>query len=306
MLHLLRLSIIASSALTLTACVWQGNARPDQGEAFALSYSPSIADADSCASAINSSLPDDDTLVRTIAPLPGDEIRLFNWNVQKNANPAMLADMQAIATNADLVLLQEATLGNRRYSSEDGGYHWAFAPGYQTSAELTGVMTASKVAPITHCSFSNLEPWLGSPKATNVTQYALSGRDDTLLVINLHLINFTLGIQNMQAQLDEALAMVKQHRGPVIVSGDLNTWSEARNESVNNAFLNAGMEAVAWETDLRKRFFGHAVDHIYIRGLQAEPGTSHEVYSSDHNPLSVVLKLEQTVASDAYIGDENG
>jgi endonuclease/exonuclease/phosphatase (EEP) superfamily protein YafD len=304
--HLLRLSIVVGVALTLASCAWQGGLQPDQPEAFALSYATSIDDAESCATAINASSSISNAISPRVTPLPGDEIRVFNWNVQKNATPGMLQDMRALASNADLVLLQEATLRNRRHSSEDGGYHWAFAPGYETSRELTGVMTASKVAPITHCSFKNLEPWLGSPKATNITQYALADRDDTLLVINLHLINFTLGIQNMQHQLDEALAMIEKHQGPVIISGDFNTWSEARDRSVNESLVNAGLQPVAWQIDLRKRFFGYAVDHMYIRGLQAEPGSSHQVYSSDHNPLSVVLKLNQPATASTYQGDDNG
>jgi endonuclease/exonuclease/phosphatase (EEP) superfamily protein YafD len=282
--------------------VWQGGLQAPKSDAFALSYASSIADAESCATAIN----DNNHRNTDAVTLPNDEIRLFNWNVQKNTGANMQQDMSELATQADLILLQEATLGSSRLSSADGGFHWAFAPGYETTRELTGVMTASKVAPITHCSFRNIEPWLGSPKATNVTQYALADRDDTLLVINLHLINFTLGIENMQEQLDEALAMVEKHWGPVIISGDFNTWSEARDQSVSTSLLNAGLHPVSYETDVRRRFFGHAVDHIYIKGMRAEPATSYEVSSSDHNPLSVVLKLNETAIASAYNSDDNG
>ena len=53
----------------------------------------------------------------------------------------------------------------------------------------------SKATPLTQCSFRYSEPWLRTPKATNVTQYSLGGRDETLLVVNMHMVNFALGVR---------------------------------------------------------------------------------------------------------------
>ena len=69
----------------------------------------------------------------------------------------------------------------------------SFAQGYQRDQLSTGVMTASRIAPLAQCSLTHYEPWLKSPKATSITEYALQGTDNTLLVVNVHLINFTFG-----------------------------------------------------------------------------------------------------------------
>ena len=130
-----------------------------------------------------------------------------------------------------------------------------------------------------------------SPKATNITEYALEDSEQTLLVINLHLINFTIGVEAMRQQLLQALSFVEQHSGPVIVSGDFNTWNENRRELVADTLNSHGLKAVTYDNDHRKRFLGHALDHTYIRDITAARGTSYAVDTSDHNPVSVTLEL---------------
>ena len=87
-------------------------------------------------------------------------------------------------------------------------------------------MTLSTSNPSLHCNLTAWEPWLGTPKATSITEYPLQDRDDRLLTINLHAVNFTLGLENFQQQFGALADVLSQHQGPVILAGDLNTWSE--------------------------------------------------------------------------------
>ena len=218
-------------------------------------------------------------------------MRLLNWNTQKNTDTNMRADLTRLAEGVDLILLQESVRDSTAFADLDPGFHWSFAPGYQRADVSTGVVTASRIKPLTQCNLTNYEPWLRSPKATNITEFALSGTDQTLLVINLHMINFTIGLKALRQQLLQALSLVEQHKGPVIFSGDFNTWRKARRDLVLEAFEARNLEPVGYAEDYRKRVFGYALDHTFVRDIRIAKGTSHSVESSDHNPMSVTLEF---------------
>jgi endonuclease/exonuclease/phosphatase (EEP) superfamily protein YafD len=150
-------------------------------------------------------------------------------------------------------------------------------------------MTVSSSSPSVHCNLTSWEPWLGTPKATSITEYPLQGREDRLLTINLHAVNFTLGLVNFQAQFEALTDVLTQHQGPVILAGDLNTWSGKRQALVDNFMRQHGLDAVAFEPDLRTTTFGNALDHIYVRGMRTESARVIQVSTSDHNALRVRL-----------------
>jgi endonuclease/exonuclease/phosphatase (EEP) superfamily protein YafD len=152
-------------------------------------------------------------------------------------------------------------------------------------------MTLSASNPSLHCNMTAWEPLLGTPKATSITEYPLRDREERLLAINLHAVNFTLGLENFRQQFSALADLLKRHRGPVIVAGDLNTWSEKRQALVDNFMLEHGLGAINFEPDLRTTAFGRALDHIYIRGLEATFAQVIPVSSSDHNPLRVRLAI---------------
>jgi endonuclease/exonuclease/phosphatase (EEP) superfamily protein YafD len=219
------------------------------------------------------------------------DLQLFSWNTHKNTDAAMRADLGRLAEGADLILLQEAVINSEAFAGIDPEFHWSFSQGYRTENFRSGVTTASRIRPLAQCSLTHKEPWLRSPKATNITEFALADSDQTLLVVNLHLINFTIGVEAMRQQLLQALSFVEQHTGPVIVAGDFNTWNKSRRELVAGALLSRGLEPVSYDSDYRKRFLGHALDHTYIRDITVARGTSYPVNTSDHNPTSVTLKF---------------
>ena len=151
------------------------------------------------------------------------------------------------------------------------------------------MLTISDAAPLVQCNLQALEPVLRTPKATLVTEYALAGRDENLLVVNMHVVNFTMGLAAFQAQLSDASDVVAQHRGPVILTGDFNTWRQARLDLLGSIIDAHGLEAVDFPDDARKRFLGKPLDHVYVRGLDVVSATTYETDTSDHNPMRVWL-----------------
>lgn len=223
----------------------------------------------------------------TADALDPSDLRLFNWNIRKSLDASSLGDLEAMAQDTDLVLIQEAALTSGVADVLDDIDHWSFAPGYESRATPTGVMTLSAAAPVSRCRLASIEPWLRTPKATSVTEYALAGTDETLAVVNVHAVNFTFGTGRFQEQFAEIAVVLEDHDGPVILSGDFNTWSIARMQIVNDLTESLGLKPVRFADDQRTTRFGHAIDHVYVRGLTELATKTHAVTSSDHNPMIV-------------------
>jgi endonuclease/exonuclease/phosphatase (EEP) superfamily protein YafD len=224
----------------------------------------------------------------TAPELDSSRIRLVSWNVKKGSIPRWREDLDALAVDQDLVLVQEAA-----WQPDDlpEMHHWAFAPGYRTDKFLSGVMTYSRSKPLIQCNLTSWEPWLGTPKATNITEYGLTGTDQTVLVVNIHAINFTFGVADFREQIEQIRPVLAMHSGPIIFSGDFNTWRKKRTEILQTFADEFGLQSVAFANDHRKVFFGRPLDHIYVRGLQIGSSGTRQLDSSDHNPLLVEFSL---------------
>lgn len=225
-------------------------------------------------------------------PLPALDPRLItlvNWNVQKGGHGEWGDQLGALSAGADVLTLQEAPIANAGWRGHDPNRFHAFAPGFETRRTSTGVLTISDTAPLVQCNLQAREPWLRTPKATLVTEYALAGRDENLLVVNMHVVNFSMGLAAFQSQLADASDIVAQHRGPVILTGDFNTWRQARLDLLAAIIDTHGLEAVDFSNDTRKRFLGKPLDHVYVRGLGVLSATTYETDTSDHNPMQVRL-----------------
>ena len=220
-----------------------------------------------------------------------DEIRVVSWNMQKKSIPNWRADYSRLTDGRDLILIQEASLRVDTVGDLPAAPHWSFAPGYRTDDSISGVLTLSSIQPLARCSFVNIEPFLRTPKATSITQFALQDHDETLLVVNVHAVNFSLGLGSYKRQFAQIIDVLEGHQGPIILSGDLNTWRAGRTQTIDAMAEELKLVAIEFSDDNRTRFFGSPLDHIYVRGLSATSSDSSVVTSSDHNPLTVTLSL---------------
>lgn len=219
-----------------------------------------------------------------------EHLHVVSWNIAKGRNGDWQADLQHLTHHADLALIQEARLEHVMHQVMPDSC-WAFAPGFQRRNHTTGVMTIARAETIERRSHSHREPLTMLPKAALVTEYRLLDRADTLKVANVHAINFTPGTGFFRRQLAAVILPLAQHRGPLILSGDFNTWHGKRLGVLHELVEQLGMHSVAYEQDHRMCAFGFALDHVFVRDLHIKTCAVNRVYSSDHNPISVVLAV---------------
>jgi endonuclease/exonuclease/phosphatase (EEP) superfamily protein YafD len=225
--------------------------------------------------------------------LPGPELRVLSWNLHKNGDPGWDTDLARFAAASDLLLIQEAALTARlQRALHDAAYDWLLASSFMLNDHETGVLSAARVRPASACVQRFFEPLLRLPKSAVITRYAMKGVAQTLAVANVHSINFTLGLGAYRAQLEAIARELDDHRGPVIVAGDLNTWNATRLEVVRDVMQRRlGLVSVLPWIDTRSRFLGHQVDYIFVRGLEVVHAEAPEVESSDHNPVLATLRV---------------
>lgn len=225
-----------------------------------------------------------------VAGLDLESLRLLSWNIKKGSLRNSQQDLHRYARDMDLVLIQEAEESMESQMQRQQAGFWSFAPGFQSSLGLTGVATYSRVAPTARCNLTAYEPWLGTPKATSITRYPLKGRSESLVVVNIHMINFTLGWEAFTQQLATVVDLLKSHRGPIIFSGDFNTWNDGRQLVVTEMMAQLKLQPVVFAKDVRSRVLGAPLDHVYVSGLSVEQADTYAVKSSDHNPIVVSLR----------------
>jgi endonuclease/exonuclease/phosphatase (EEP) superfamily protein YafD len=112
-----------------------------------------------------------------------------------------------------------------------------------------------------------------------------------MLVVNIHAINFTLGVADFRKQLEQIRPVLAGHPGPIILSGDFNTWRKKRADILDAFADEFSLIPVEFYNDHRKIFFGRPLDHIFVRGLQIGASDTRQLESSDHNPLLVEFSL---------------
>jgi len=216
---------------------------------------------------------------------------LLSWNLHKGLDEGWERDLQWLGDSAHLMFLQEATPGARLDPLLKGLPYQYFAPGFSLAGRASGVMSASTAPSTLHCNLRSVEPWMGTPKATSVTLYAVGSERRPLLAINLHGINLAIGTRVFREQMQALEPLLVAHEGPVILGGDVNAWSQRRLATLDALAARHGLQRVGFQPDLRSRIVGLAMDYIYLRGLDTVLAESLPVTSSDHNPLLLKLAL---------------
>ncbi|AFZ23856.1 hypothetical protein Cylst_1576 [Cylindrospermum stagnale PCC 7417] len=226
-------------------------------------------------------------------------IKVLSWNIaKKNYDEIWVRDFLNIIQQykPDLIFLQEFNLEmDADKVVELIDMSWNFAPNFIDTHDQTysGILTAAKTSPLTQKSIitSHHEPIIQTPKVSLITEYPLANKKQTLLAINSHLINF-VNLDKFQTQLHELQLAISAHRGPLIFSGDFNTWSQKRADILGKAVTQLGLEPVDFaphESKKIKRFLlSPPLDYIFYRGLcekKAGAKVLDQFLSSDHSPL---------------------
>jgi endonuclease/exonuclease/phosphatase (EEP) superfamily protein YafD len=286
-MHKLIVTITISAMLTLAGCVHvveQNLVVSQRGNKSTINI------ADNCSS---------DTLMKPIvsklgqvAALDSNGFSLLSWNIQKGMRVGWEEDFSRLSYNKDLIIIQEVSLtDSTRRLLQERYHHWDLALAFEYQDNKSGVLTASKVEPSFLCAFRNKEPLIRIPKTILITRYPLSDGNQVVMVANVHLINYTLLVSHFRAQLKQLEKILSKHQGPLIISGDFNTWNDERMAVVDNIASSLDLKAVTFSENYRATVFGRNVDHIYYRGLEPIKAISIKITTSDHNPLIVKFRL---------------
>ncbi len=219
-------------------------------------------------------------------------ITLLSWNVYKGQLTGWEKDLQRYGANKDIIFLQEASLNiSLKETLQELSLHWMLNNAFRFKGQETGVLLASSIQPLNQCGLRQSEPLTGYPKTILIGRYGIKNTKEELLVINVHSINFSLGLGAYRNQLTALTTILKQHDGPIILAGDFNNWKQSRTEVIGNFTKQFSLQKLIFATDKRTQYLGSPVDHIYYRSLEPITVDVQQILSSDHNPIMVTFKF---------------
>lgn len=220
------------------------------------------------------------------------EIKLLVWNIYKQNELNWQSVLSKFSHERQLILLQEVSLTEQFIGwlseKEWGSYYVNAFEVFDTSA---GVLSLSSQLPTMACAYIQIEPWLRLPKSALYTQYQLSNGQE-LAVVNIHGVNFTVGVEDYKKQLSSLRDALEGHKGPIIMAGDFNSWSDQRTEALMDVIGSLSLVEVEFSPDARTQFItGLSLDHVFVRGLEVIKAKAPMTDASDHNPLLVELRI---------------
>ncbi|MGP8307362.1 endonuclease/exonuclease/phosphatase family protein [Vibrio sp. YIC-376] len=221
------------------------------------------------------------------------ELNVLVWNIYKQGKDNWQSALDALSADKQLLLLQEASMTESfKQWLVDG--HWMSnqVSAFKALGSGAGVINVAQKLPEKACAYTSTEPWLRLPKSALYSQYRLSN-GETLAVVNIHAINFTVGTDEYSSQISALEILVKQHTGPILFAGDFNSWNEYRLDAMKQALQQADLQEVTFEPDHRTQFItGQRLDHVFYRGLVLKNAKAPQSDASDHNPLMVSFTLD--------------
>ena len=233
----------------------------------------------------------------------GKNISLLNWNIQKkNKDPIWEVEFKNLIEkyNPEIILIQECQFqkGVEKVLHFEK-YGFVFAPNFSDTVKNkhSGLLTASitnhqRVSVIKSFAF---EPLFKIPKIFLTTSYLIESEHKDLLVLNIHAINFA-GYWKFISQIQQLEYAIRNHIGPVLLSGDFNTWNKKRIYILNKILTSCNLKKVQFSKkyakNIKRFLFNMPLDHIYYRGLKIDsPPEALNTKSSDHNPLLVKFHI---------------
>ncbi|MEM6543532.1 MAG: endonuclease/exonuclease/phosphatase family protein [Pseudomonadota bacterium] len=262
----------------------------------ALAEPRTYTDLESCVDAL--------AVSSAVKPATGLEgITIVSWNAMKFSRDGADKYLQELTQAADFVFLQESRKDVAQTATATASaiagtrLERYFAAGYTSKEWISGVEVRSSHPADVLCKLSYLEPLLRTPKAVLVARIPFE--DMTLLLINVHAINFTITTSAYRSQLASLTRLLNAHSGAAIVGGDLNTWNRWRTAALEEFSKSSQLQEVRFEPDRRSEHFGSKVDTFLIRGLLASASKALPTEASDHHGIKTRLSPAPRVDSHA-------
>ncbi|MCF8058744.1 MAG: endonuclease/exonuclease/phosphatase family protein [Bacteriovoracaceae bacterium] len=231
------------------------------------------------------------TLMQEASTSDKEELSLLVWNIYKEGKRNFKKSLEHLidTTKPDILMLQEAIYPTDLCLKESDCY---FSSAFYKKEKHFGVLTSSRYPLETANTIHSdlMEPLLKIPKSSLAN--VLNTPKGPLLIINTHGINF-VGLHAYQTQMKEITEFIQDWNGAVIWAGDFNTWNPGRNAILEDSTKKLSIKKVLL-TNIQhiKRFLGHSLDHIFVRGLEVKEAKVIVTKGSDHNPLFLRVKLD--------------
>lgn len=233
----------------------------------------------------------------TIAPVdtnpPKTSYSLALWNLHKGKTDGYQKDLHRILNNYDFLLGQELYLDQAHQELiEERQIHFSYGPSFRWGRFWTGVGNFSKYPAqfSTPLVSRGKEPILKTPKTSLINLYLLPGEVIPLMVVNVHALNFEISHQKFAQQIEDVVQSIRLHKGPLIVAGDFNTWSQARYQALLNLLKPLGVERLPISSPVG--ITHRTLDHIFVRNLQVKDyGLIPHITGSDHAALYLNFSL---------------
>ncbi|NJM09459.1 MAG: endonuclease/exonuclease/phosphatase family protein [Bdellovibrionaceae bacterium] len=206
------------------------------------------------------------------------------WNIHKEQSHDFSQELNALFDTSDALCLQEVELteGTLAHWATFDFAKWFMAPAWETSRGPTGTAVLSKfqVERASNLISERGQPITATPKSSLVVYLPIEDSDDKLMVISTHALNFTF-MGPFRSQLEQVAALIRTHNGPVVWSGDFNTWNPSRWDYLFELTASLGLQPVPIEDDQRWL----VLDHVFQRGLTVLSAEELEGWvTSDHKP----------------------
>ncbi len=219
------------------------------------------------------------------------------WNVYKNnqKHPEFQSFLykELERRAVDLILFQEAGFRDNQHF-ELPHFSYDAAANLEFRGEFYGVLTASRMESTYAKAYlsEGRESMFGPHKSLLLSEYTFDD-GNSLLILNVHAINFREN-QRYSKELERFLNLLKEHKGPMILAGDFNSWNKIRMEKLQKITERLSLTEVTFEEkDKVKSFMGKTLDFVFYRELElVEAVVIDEQKLSDHNPMFVHFKRE--------------
>ncbi|MFS7189105.1 endonuclease/exonuclease/phosphatase family protein [Serratia proteamaculans] len=219
-------------------------------------------------------------------------LRVMVWNIFKQQRADWLSVLKSYGKDAQLVLLQEAQTTPELVSFATSNYLAADqVPAFVLPQHPSGVMTLAAAHPVYCCPLREREPLLRLAKSALITVYPLFN-GQLLMVVNIHAVNFSLGVDVYSKQLGPIGEQIAHHQGPVIMAGDFNAWSRKRINALYQFASDMSLREVNFTDDHRRKAFGRPLDFVFYRNMGVAEASVLVTSASDHNPLLVEFHPE--------------
>ncbi|WP_299497174.1 endonuclease/exonuclease/phosphatase family protein [uncultured Shewanella sp.] len=213
------------------------------------------------------------------------QLSIAVWNIYKQQKSNWLIELKQMVSTNHLVLLQEAKLSSAllQFLSASSSFYF-MAEAFRMGRSSVGVMTISDTMSLRTCALLSAEPWIRFPKSTLISEFLLSN-NQTLLVVNLHGINFDWRLIHYKEQFNAISDAFERHDGPAILAGDFNTWRLERQLIVKEFAQKWGLTEAVFDVDQRVAVFNFPLDHLFFKEMKLVHADAFHTQASDHSPI---------------------